>query len=197
MLPVISRRLKTGIPMIHIFQCLWPNPSAQQLLRFLPFHNQPNLQHGRSGCTAQLCKPHASEPVATKHPEPRLQEPEAGELQGWFAKLRWSWFPDASTHSLRGGLEAQLAARVTQNCWAERSVWSHCTSQGAFGVPNDDCSSIGLMAWPHMDLCLRPGRLATTSQAFPVNPTALLLLQKLPAHCYLFHPELHFISLLL
>lgn len=167
--------------MIHIFQLSWPNPSAEQLLHFLPFHNKPNVQRGRSGRTARLCKPHASEPVATEHTEPRLWEPEAGELQGWFARLRWPWFPDTSTRSLRGGLEAQLAARVTQKFWAERSVWSQCTSQGAFGAPSDACSCTGLMAWAHMDPCRRPGRLATTSQVFPVNPTALLLLQKLPA----------------
>lgn len=100
---------------------------------------------------------------------------------GWFARLRWPWLPDASTRSLRGGLEAQLAARVTQKCWAERSVWSHCTSQGAFRVPSGTCSSTGPMARPYTDPCLGTGRPATTSQMFPVNSTALLLPQKLPA----------------
>lgn len=86
---------------------------------------------------------------------------------------------------IEGRLEAQLSARVTQKCWTERSVQSHCTSQGAWGVPSGACSSIRLMAWPHMDPCLRPGRSwdrqtsqqATPSQMFPVNPTALLFLQ--------------------
>lgn len=143
MLPVISRRLKTGIPVIHIFQRSWPNPSADQLLHFLPFHNKPNQQQGRSGRVAWLCK---HTPAATKHAEPGLWEPEDGELQGWFARLRWPWLPDASTRSLRDGLEARLAARVTRKSWAERSLWPRCASQGGFGVPSRARSSAGLTA---------------------------------------------------
>lgn len=144
--------------MIHIFQRSWPNPSADQLLHFLPFHNEPNLQLGRSGRAAWLCEPHASEPAATKHTEPGLRELEFGELQGWFTRLRWPWLPDASTRSLRDGLEARLAARVTRKSWAERSLWPRCASQGVSGVPSGACSSVGLTAWPHVDVCFGTGR---------------------------------------
>ena len=144
--------------MIHIFQRSWPNPSADQLLHFLPFHNKLNLQQGRRGRAAWLCEPHTSEPAATKHTEPGLREVEDGELQGWFASLRRPWLPDASTRSLRDGLEARLAARVTRKSWAERSVWPRCASQGGFGVPGRARSSIGLTARPHVDPCLGTGR---------------------------------------
>lgn len=199
-LPVISRRLKTGIPVIHIFQRSWPNPSAEQFLHFLPFKNKPNLQRSRSSRTARLCKPHASKPGATKHTEPRLWEPEASELQGWFARLGWPSLPDASTRSWRSGLEAQLAARVTQKCWAERSVWSQCTSQGALGVPSGACSSIGLMAWPHMDPCLGPGRpwdWPPPHKCFQVTPQLCSFCRRHQQHRYLFHSELQFIPFLL
>lgn len=139
--------------MIHIFQRSWPNPSADQLLHFLPFHNKPNLQRGRSGPEAWLSEPHASEPAATKHAEPGLREPEDGELQGWLARLRWPRLPDASTRSLRDGLEAQLAARVTRKSWAERSLRPRCASQGGLGVASGVRSSLGLTAWPHADPC--------------------------------------------
>lgn len=88
-------------------------------------------QHAESAAEAevtQLRQPRASQPVATKPAEPELWV----ELQGWFARLRWPWLLAASTHSLRDGLEARPAARVTQKSWAEKSPVASLCLPGRF-----------------------------------------------------------------
>lgn len=93
-LPVICRRLTTGIPVIHIFQCSCPNPSPDQLLHALPFHNPLRPQPGRS-------KPHARQLLATTATVPRQRA-----HCGMASSPKWPWLPTASTRSLRDGWEA-------------------------------------------------------------------------------------------
>lgn len=95
---------------------------------FYHFTTRRICNPGRSGRAARLLQPRASQPVATKPAEPGLRV----ELQGWFARLRWPWLPAASTRSLRDGLEARPAARVTRKSWAEKSPVASLCLPGRF-----------------------------------------------------------------
>lgn len=135
MLPVISWRLTTGIPVIHIFQRSWPNPSPDPILHSLPFHNQPNLQQGASGRRPDT----ASHTARSWWPQ---TTPSPANLPGWLASLRWPWLPNASTRSLRDGLRARLASRVTPKTWAEGSLRPRSASQGRSRWAGSDAAGI-------------------------------------------------------
>lgn len=105
---------------------------------------------------------------------------------------------------IEGCLEARLAASVTRKSWAARSVWPRWTSQGGLGVPSEACSSVELMAWPHMDPCLGMGRPWDRQISHHPTNASSQLQSSAPSfsrsycwHCHLFHTVLKFISSLL